>query len=218
MPPDLEPASALAVARKVLNACAYLNEDRLLLRNYEVGAVLIESDRASVREPLERRIAELLEEVAARELLISTDLQNAHELVMAQQRIASLEAQLATARGEVLREAADTIAALNSCDYSSDANIGEARGLTRAEQAVRALLTSPPKSPWIRTAEQPPKPSEWVTVANYDGVVQRVAWRLLNTGWWECDLEEFDCAPPGTFAHWTPLPPPPTDPKGADHG
>ena len=62
---------------------------------------------------------------------------------------------------------------------------------------------------WILVGERIPPLGVWVLVANRTRHVQRVAWRLLDTGWWECDLEEYDCVPPGEVAHWMPLPEPP---------
>jgi hypothetical protein len=236
MPPDLEPASALAgrIVTKVYAGPLHAAEN---------VTALIEADRAAVREPLERRNRELetlvwderevilqqrertasleaqLEKTAVDAAETIADLKHTigmHEerLDREQKRIASLEAQLASAREEALREAANAINELEAGHASTALNIGEESGLTRAEQAVRALLTSPPKSPWIPVEERLPFQGSPVLTLEAGGTMPMVC--VYHDGTWY----NIDNGSAYDVTHWMPIPelPPPDAQKEPPHG
>ncbi len=143
----------------LLDTRATYNGDQFIAE----AARLIHEDRTAVREPLERRIAELEAERRNHlEAFASMTEQGAagaliefgHKLTWAE-RIALLEAQLATARDEALREA---IAAIEKRRESVPFNETR-KGYSGALGVIDALRdiakrSSPPKSPWIPVEER----------------------------------------------------------------
>jgi DNA repair ATPase RecN len=153
MPPDPEPASALAFAARIIEGGGWHDATEL--------AELIEADRAAVREPFERRVRELegkvqwFVEKASDEKLDgyrelgqrAADAEQARDEAKA--RAAVLETQVLELR-EVLNDAADEYQALSDERDSLEAQLASAR-----EEALReaiAAIEATPVGAWRKSA------------------------------------------------------------------
>lgn len=166
----------------------------------------LEKLKAAVREPLERRIAELesgLRGYAHDESHVCDSYARAvADLEQARDRSASLEAQLASAR-ELPKKWRGEASAYPNTNEGAHA----AMAVRLCAREVEKLLTSPPKSPWIPVEERLPPNSAPVQVV-CGGVVQLVPWRYFAfSDSWSCAVEVNgdDEAGPDAFSHWAPL-------------
>ena len=172
---DLELASALL--QRLKDECSDY-DDGIVLTGSSVDAerarAIIESDRAAVREPLENELAstkEILNELHGYVAQMCQHFGDKLEevpcdawrlrdhVIRAVKHIASLEAQLASARERVALE----WETLDDAAEQLDGDEQEARSAMLSR--VEALLTSPPKSPSLGTCE-PNLPASPLTTAD----------------------------------------------------
>jgi uncharacterized protein YbjQ (UPF0145 family) len=119
-------------------------------------------------------------------------------LQAAQQRIASLESQLATARERALKEAVAAIEALDIVQgRKNEYENGQQRGLDTALDAVEALLTSPPPrvDGWIPVGPDSPPRKQGDVLLYVHGMVVHGHSAAIDEA-----------------THWQPLPAPPSQP------
>lgn len=146
--PDLEPASALSehIASVIARECRQAESDDAAwavcakrLRDHDARVA------ASVREPLERRIAELEESLRNCQSSLG---EWAKRDIASEQHIAALEVQLASAREAALRELIDRLRA--------EAGLHSAYDCTVLSMAIEGLLELLPATP------QPSVSPAWV--------------------------------------------------------